>query len=474
MSLQAVGVAGTLCSGAMLGYSQMQALNEPVESRLSSLMDHSTDSDPEDLQDVARHFKLSYWTLFYWTDHIGCILGICTVSYLCQDIGFYIGWSVPTALMLFALCFLCWRYDDCFESETNDFALQSIASITWFGVLNQSKKEEAVTFQQHGSSPNNKNERIEAVTFQQRGSSQNNKNEPIEIDRKYRRLDVSRSSFGGPFADQLVDEVQHIYDSLRILPFIWVFWTAYCSIGSLFYSQGCQMDYYVDSWPFPIGAMVSFEMFAIIVCLPFVDRVLYPAFFRWGYPLDFLSRIQIGFIWISLAMIVAGIVEIYRKDTGTMDVASACNSNLYISNISIFWQFPQYALCGVGEVFLGPTVLTFLSNEASPSMKAIFVSLYYSSMGIGSVFAAMLVAIVDLWTPEWIPNDLDKGHLEYYFFLTASLMLITSLILKLVAIDQTKFKPLDEWASDSEEKSSLRVDDSSEYTSLDDNEQYLY
>ena len=57
-------------------------------------------------------------------------------------------------------------------------------------------------------------------------------------------------------------------------------------------------------------------------------------------------------------------------------------------------------------------------------MKAMFISLEYTVKGVSYLLAALLVVVVDCWTPEWIPNNLDHGHLEYYFFLTAGLMVL--------------------------------------------------
>jgi len=33
---------------------------------------------------------------------------------------------------------------------------------------------------------------------------------------------------------------------------------------------------------------------------------------------------------------------------------------------------------------------------------------------------AILVVTVDLWSPKWIPSDLDKGHVGYFLFSMAS------------------------------------------------------
>merc|ERR1719229_1086869 len=108
-------------------------------------------------------------------------------------------------------------------------------------------------------------------------------------------------------------------------------------------------------------------------------------------------------------------------------MTSACDSSIYISELSVLWQTPQYLLTGESEVFASIVSLEFFSGQAPESMKAIIYSLNLMVVGIGYLMATLLVVIVDSWTPEWIPTDLDDGYLEYYFFLVAGLMMVTLL-----------------------------------------------
>ena len=122
------------------------------------------------------------------------------------------------------------------------------------------------------------------------------------------------------------------------------------------------------------------------------------------------------------------LVEIWRKSTRTLSTASTCDSDIYISSLSVMWQIPQYLLCGVSEVFASIVSLEFFSGQAPESMKAIVYSLNLMVVGIGYLLATLLVVIVDSWTPEWIPTDLNDGHLEYYFFLVAGIQIIALLL----------------------------------------------
>ena len=112
------------------------------------------------------------------------------------------------------------------------------------------------------------------------------------------------------------------------------------------------MDYYIASWKFPIGAMVGLECLAILFFLPLLDQIVYPYFSSSGSPFGVMQRIQVGYASMVLAMLCAAMVEIWRKKSTTTSITSTCDSRDYISTLSLFYQIPQYFLCGLGAVFV--------------------------------------------------------------------------------------------------------------------------
>jgi len=223
--------------------------------------------------------------------------------------------------------------------------------------------------------------------------------------------------------------VKAVYSVFGFLPFMMIYWLVYAASSSLFYSQGCQMDYYIGSFEMPIAVLNDADIIIILILVPLCDRLVYPWLKQSACcKISMLRKIGVGFFVLALAMITAGLVEIWRKETKTLSVTSTCDSSIYISELSVLWQTPQYLLTGVSEVFASIVSLEFFSGQAPDSMKAIVYSLNLMVVGIGYLFATLLVVIVDSFTPEWIPTDLDDGHLEYYYFLVAGIMLLTLLV----------------------------------------------
>lgn len=70
---------------------------------------------------------------------------------------------------------------------------------------------------------------------------------------------------------------------------------------------------FAPSTKIAVSTLNLFDTLGIILLVPFFDRLVYP-FFDWhGRPLTQLQRFGAGFVFAALAMVAAGLLEIYRK-----------------------------------------------------------------------------------------------------------------------------------------------------------------
>jgi dipeptide/tripeptide permease len=221
------------------------------------------------------------------------------------------------------------------------------------------------------------------------------------------------------------------------------------------------MDYVFGGFNFPISALADANIITVLILIPLLDRIIYPWLIQSNVNFTMLQKIGTGYFIVAFAMIVAGLIEIWRKESSLTNHTSTCDSSIYLSELSILWQIPQYVLVGVSEVFASITSLHFFASQAPPSMRGTIYALNLVTAGIGILLAALLVVIVDLGSTPWIPNNLDNGHLEYYYFLIAALMLITLLIFIPIA------KRYKYWKG-TETGTETQIDG---YTNLSDNEE---
>ncbi|KAE9618602.1 putative proton-dependent oligopeptide transporter family, major facilitator superfamily [Lupinus albus] len=131
-----------------------------------------------------------------------------------------------------------------------------------------------------------------------------------------------------------------------------------------------------------------------------------------------LQRMGIGLIIGMLAMVASGATEILRL----RHIIPGQKS----SSLSIFWQIPQYILVGASEVFMYVGQLEFFNGQAPDGIKSFGSSLCMASISLGNYVSSMLVNMVMGITARgqsqgWIPDNLNTGHIDRFFFLLAGL-----------------------------------------------------
>ncbi|CAN1334021.1 Protein NRT1/ PTR FAMILY 7.3, partial [Linum perenne] len=89
-------------------------------------------------------------------------------------------------------------------------------------------------------------------------------------------------------------------------------------------------------------------------------------------------------------------------------------------------EIPQYALIGASEVFMYVGQLEFFNAQAPDGLKSFGSALCMTSISLGNYVSSLLVTMVMKIStqdrmPGWIPGNLNKGHLDRFYFLLAAL-----------------------------------------------------
>lgn len=302
-------------------------------------------------------------------------------------------------------------------------------------------------------------------------------------------LDRAKQRYGGGYTDIQVECVKLV---TRIMPFLLTmipYWGVYSQMSTAFQNQGCQMNLFIGSAGIPVSLLNIFDTIAILALLPVFDGFVYPYFAKIGRPLSMLTKIGAGFIFAMVAMLVAAIVESERirlspaagnyYDTNARNNISPCQNidnfdpNMYqqwvagiddatqplycsqtcdnyysdngqlllnltcidcddipqMSNISVFWQIPQFALIGISEILASITSLEFFYSQSPSAMRSVIQSFNLCTSAVGSFIIIPLIYLVNV-NPnnEWITNNLNDGHLTYYFLVLAALMVANQVV----------------------------------------------
>ncbi|KAJ8754433.1 hypothetical protein K2173_002884 [Erythroxylum novogranatense] len=244
-----------------------------------------------------------------------------------------------------------------------------------------------------------------------------------------RDLDEHKQGLHSPWRLCPIAQVEEVKCILRILP-IWLctilYSVVFTQMASLFVEQGAAMKTTISNFKIPPASMSSFDILSVAVFVFLYRQVLDPLVGRIkktkSKGLTELQRMGVGLVIAIMAMVAAGIVECYRLKYARGGCRNCKNS----SSLSIFWQVPQYGLIGASEVFMYVGQLEFFNSQAPDGLKSFGSALCMTSISLGNYASDLLVTMVmkistEHNTPGWIPGNLNKGHLDRFYFLLAAL-----------------------------------------------------
>ncbi|GMI76863.1 NRT1/ PTR family 3.1 [Hibiscus trionum] len=257
-----------------------------------------------------------------------------------------------------------------------------------------------------------------------------------------------------------VHRVEELKSVIRMGP-IWaagiLLITAYAQQNTFSLQQAKTMDRHLtNSFEIPAGSMSVFTMVSMLSTIALYDLVLVRIFRRYtglDRGITFLHRMGIGFVISVLATLVAGFIEVKRKEAalehGLQDKADA------IIPISVFWLVPQYSLHGIAEAFMSIGHLEFFYDQSPESMRSTATALFWTAISLGNYVSTLLVSVVHKFSggadgSNWLPDDnLNKGKLEYFYWLLTVLQVV-NLVYYLCCAKLYTYKPIQIHSKDNE------------------------
>ena len=242
---------------------------------------------------------------FYWSINLGAAFSYTVVSYICQygipqlggqDWGFFVGYMIPFIMMALAIVVFLAGTPKYAISNPQGSAVGTALAVCW------------------------------QALWTNRGTSTG----PSQM------LDKASVQHGGTFSQAKVDSVKLV---TRLLPFLGVlvaFWGIYGQMSTAFQNQACQMNLNIGPIKIPVSALNLFDTIAILMLVPIFDGYLYPWLNSRGRKVTMLDKMGWGFLFAMLAMVVAGLIELYRLrekreggdyyDTSARDNISPCQN----------------------------------------------------------------------------------------------------------------------------------------------------
>lgn len=181
-----------------------------------------------------------------------------------------------------------------------------------------------------------------------------------------------------------------------------------------------------SSLSIPPASLSSFEVVSVMFCVILYNKIIMPMskqLFRNGAGLTKLQRMGIGRFLIIIVMVTAGSVE-------TIRLKRIKNGN-GLTNIA--WQLPQYFIAAVSDMFNNISQAEFFYDQAPESMKSLCTAFGLLTVALGSYLSSFIITAVQFVTAQngrsgWISDDLNDGHLDYFFWVFAGICAVNFML----------------------------------------------
>ncbi|XP_021888083.1 protein NRT1/ PTR FAMILY 5.10-like isoform X4 [Carica papaya] len=237
-----------------------------------------------------------------------------------------------------------------------------------------------------------------------------------------------------------IDEVEEAKSVLGLIP-IWatnlVYAIVFAQISTLFTKQGVTLDRSITGgFKIPPASLQSVMGITIVIFIPIYDQILVPVtrkFTQNPAGITMLQRIGTGMCLSVICMVTAALVETKRLHTarehGLIDNA---NANATIP-MSIWWLVPQYVILGICDVFTVVGLQEFFYDQVPSELRSVGMSLYLSIFGVGSFLSSFLISAIDKASggegkDSWFSNNLNRGHLDYFYWVLAGLSFVEFIV----------------------------------------------
>ncbi|PLB37576.1 peptide MFS transporter [Aspergillus candidus] len=194
-----------------------------------------------------------------------------------------------------------------------------------------------------------------------------------------------------PWDDHFIDELKRALIACRVFCFYPIYWVVYGQFSNNFVTQAGQME----GHGVPNDLMQNFDPISILVFIPILEMGVYPLLRRMRINFRPITRISLGFVVASLAMMYAAIVQHLIYSAGPCYESPHCELSLvdgqYMgNNIHIAIQTPAYVFIGVSEIFASVSGLEYAYTKAPLSMKSFVQSMYLLTNAFGSAIGMAL------------------------------------------------------------------------------------
>lgn len=238
-------------------------------------------------------------------------------------------------------------------------------------------------------------------------------------------------------------QVEEVKLVLRLFP-IWLsclmFAIVISQMNTFFVKQGSTLQRSITPhFITPPASLQALVGLTILLNMPIYDRVFVPIARKFtGHPsgITVLQRIGTGLFLSIFIMIVSALVEAKRinvvKEYNLLDHPKS------IVPMKVWWLLPQYIITGLVEIFTYVGLQELFYAQMPEAMRSLGAAVYLSVTGIGnfisSAIISMVQAISSRYGEEWLGDNINRAHLDHFYWVLAGLSALNLCIYVCIAM----------------------------------------
>ncbi|KAI3856019.1 hypothetical protein MKW92_051617 [Papaver armeniacum] len=371
----------------------------------------------------------SFFNWYYFTFTFAMMVSLTFIVYVQSDINWALGLAIPTFLMFLSCVFFFIGTRIYVIVKPEGSPLTSIAQVIV-----------AATKKRHLTLPENPEfalfNFIPAKTINSR----------LPLTGQFRFLDKAAiltdddkikpdGSAENPWRLCRMQQIEEVKCVIRILP-IWasgiMYYVALTQMHTYAVFQALQSDRHFGNTKFevPAATYIVFQFLSLTLWIPIYDRLLVPAIRKRTKTeggITLLQRMGIGIVLSILTMLVSGLVEERRRSFAYSKPSLGTSPNGGgISSMSALWLILQLTLAGLAEAFNSIGQVEFYYKQFPENMRSIAGSMFFLTISMANYLSGFMVSVVHRTTNNassgnWLAEDLNKGKLDYFYYMIAGL-----------------------------------------------------
>jgi len=309
----------------------------------------------------------SIYMYFYFLINVGALIGQIAMTYAEKYVGFYLAYTLPTAIFLCCPIILWIGRKRYIRSPPTGSILPTCWRLWRYAARGKWSLNPVKSYRQ-----------LTAPDFWENAKPSKQINKPAWM----------------TFDDAWVDEVARGLKACGVFWWFPVYWLTYGQLTTNLISQAATMT----THGVPNDILANLDPLALIILIPICDLFIYPFFRRVGINFTALKKIAWGFGTGAGAMVWAAVVQhyIYKTTPCHNNYASECldsDGNLLVSPLNVWIQTGSYVLIAVSEIFASITGLEYAFTKAPVNMRSLVMAVFLFMSAIASAIGEAFVAL---------------------------------------------------------------------------------